>query len=101
MEYTLADCLKKWDHFTLPDGMTVDKVRAGTRCIRNEFLGNVVRDYRRLKKPRLGVHRLIIDGMKSHNGTEPDLIAEDARFTVRLWKAPCLDCAPNAESLVA
>ena len=96
-----ADRLEVVSPGPLPDDMTVDKVRAGTRCIRNEFLGNVVRDYRRPKKSRLGVHRLIIDGMKSHNGTEPDLIAEDARFTVRLWKAPCLDCAPNAESLVA
>lgn len=86
----------------LPDDMTVDKVRAGTRCIRNEFLGNVVRDYRRPTKPRLGVHRLIIDGMKGHNGTEPDLIAGEARFTVRLWKAPRLaDCTPDAESIMA
>ena len=96
-----ADRLEVVSPGPLPADMTVDKVRAGTRCIRNEFLGNVVRDYRRPKKPRLGVHRLIIDGMKSHNGTEPDLIAEDAQFTVRLWKAPCPDRAPNAESLVA
>ena len=30
----------------------------------------------------------IIPGMLTHNGTEPDLIAEDYRFTVRLWKDP-------------
>lgn len=97
-----ADRLEVVSPGPLPDHMTVDKMRAGTRCIRNEFLGNVVRDYRRPKKPRLGVHRLIIDGMKSHNGTEPDLIAEDARFTVRLWKSDVLpDCTPNAEFAVA
>ena len=28
----------------------------------------------------------IISGMLAHNGTEPDLIAEERRFTVRLWK---------------
>ena len=69
----------------LPTDMTISKMRTGTRHSRNEFLGNVARDYRRPKKKRLGVSRLIIDGMKSHNGTEPDLIPEDARFTVRLW----------------
>lgn len=96
-----ADRLEVVSPGPLPADMTVDKVRAGTRCIRNELLGNVVRDYRRPKKPRLGVHRLIIDGMKSHNGTEPDLIAEGARFTVRLWKSHVLsDCTPTAKSAV-
>jgi hypothetical protein len=28
----------------------------------------------------------LIPGMRQHNGTEPDLIAEEFRFTVRLWK---------------
>ena len=86
----------------LPDDMTIAKMRAGTRHVRNEFLGNVVRDYRRPKKTRLGIHDLIIDGMKSHNDTEPDFIAEDARFTVRLWKAHAMsDHAPKVESAVA
>ena len=80
-----ADRIEVTSPGPLPDGMTVVKMRAGTRHSRNEFLGNVVRDYRRPKKRRLGVPRLIIDGMKRHNGTEADLIAEDARFTVRLW----------------
>ena len=74
---------------SLPIDMTISKMRAGARHSRNEFLGNVVRDYRCPKKTRLGVPRLIIDGMKSHNGTEPDLIVEDARFTVRLWNRSC------------
>ena len=34
----------------------------------------------------MGVRNKIIPGMRAHNGTEPDLIAEDHRFTVRLWK---------------
>lgn len=97
-----ADHLEVVSPGPLPDHMNLDMVRAGTRCIRNEFLGNVVRDYRRPKKTRLGVHRLIIDGMKSHNGTEPDLIEENARFTIRLWKARAMsDHTPKAESAVA
>ena len=26
--------------------------------------------------------------MRAHNGTEPDLVEEENRFTVRLWKEP-------------
>lgn len=29
----------------------------------------------------------IVRGMREHNGTEPDPVEEDERFTVRLWKA--------------
>ena len=93
-----ADRIEVISPGALPDDMTIAKMRAGTRHFRNEFLSNVVRDYRRPKETRLGVHRLIVDGMKIHNDTEPDLIAEDARFTVRLWKARTVcDRAPNAD----
>ena len=34
----------------------------------------------------MGVSRKMIPGMRAHNGTEPDLIAEPHRLTVRLWK---------------
>mgnify|MGYP001346157039 CR=1 FL=1 len=30
----------------------------------------------------------IIEGMRAHNGTEPDLVEEEDRFIVRLWKEP-------------
>jgi ATP-dependent DNA helicase RecG len=36
----------------------------------------------------MGVRRKIIEGMREHNGTEPDLIEEEDRFIVRLWKRP-------------
>ncbi|MDE2831046.1 MAG: hypothetical protein OXN20_13085, partial [Gemmatimonadota bacterium] len=36
----------------------------------------------------MGVRNRIIGSMRDHNGTEPDLIEEDHRFTVRLWKDP-------------
>ena len=46
----------------------------------------VLRDYRYVEATGLGVPRKIVRGMREHNGTEPDLIEEDDRFTVRLWK---------------
>ena len=46
----------------------------------------MLRDYRYVEATGLGVPRKIVRGMQEHNGTEPDLIEEEDRFTVRLWK---------------
>ena len=70
----------------LPNTVTVDKMRAGYRASRNELIKEMLRDYRYIEATGLGVPRRIIDGMRAHNGSEPDLIEEDDRFLVRLWK---------------
>jgi ATP-dependent DNA helicase RecG len=70
----------------LPNTVTVDKMRAGYRASRNELIKEVLRDYRYIEATGLGVPRKIIEGMRAHNGTEPDLLEEENRFTVRLWK---------------
>ena len=70
----------------LPNTVTVAKMRAGYRATRNELVKEVLRDYRYVEATGLGVPRKIVRGMREHNGTEPDLIEEDDRFTVRLWK---------------
>ena len=70
----------------LPNTVTVDKMRAGYRATRNELIKEVLRDYRYIEATGLGVPRRIIEGMRAHNGTESDLIEEDDRFLVRLWK---------------
>ena len=70
----------------LPNTVTVAKMRAGYRATRNELVKEVLRDYRYVEATGLGVPRKIVRGMYEHNGTEPDLIEEDDRFTVRLWK---------------
>jgi ATP-dependent DNA helicase RecG len=72
----------------LPNTVTVDKMRAGYRASRNELIKEVLRDYRYIEATGLGVPRKIIQGMRAHNGTEPGLIEDDDRFTVRLWKEP-------------
>lgn len=48
----------------------------------------VLRDYRYIEATGLGVPRKIVAGMQAHNGTEPDLVEEESRFIVRLWKHP-------------
>ena len=68
----------------LPNGMTLDRMRAGTRSSRNQLLNDVMRDYRCPERMRTGVPRNIIGGMYEHSGTEPDLIEKDERFIVRL-----------------
>jgi len=72
----------------LPNDITTERMRAGTRAARNQLLKDVMRDYGYLEHMGMGVPRKIIRGMKEHNGTEPDLIETDERFTVRLWKKP-------------
>ncbi len=72
----------------LPNTVTVDKMRAGYRASRNELIKEMLRDYRYIEATGLGVPRKIIGGMQAHNGSEPDLIEEEDRFLVRLWKEP-------------
>ena len=70
----------------LPNTVTVEGMRSGIRYARNQTLVNVMRDYGYVEARGMGVRNRIIPGMRAHNGTEPDLIEEEHRFTVRLWK---------------
>lgn len=70
----------------LPNTVTVEKMRAGYRATRNELVKEILRDYDYIEATGLGIPRKIIQGMKEHNGTEPDLVEEEDRFIVRLWK---------------
>ncbi|HOS15205.1 MAG TPA: ATP-binding protein [Smithellaceae bacterium] len=70
----------------LPNGITPDRMRAGCRAARNQLLKDVMRDYGYLEHMGMGIPRKIIKGMQEHNGTEPDLIEDSERFTLRLWK---------------
>ena len=72
----------------LPNGVTVEKMSEGLRSARNELLKEILRDYGYVEHFGLGVRRRIIGAMREHNGTEPDLIEDENRFTVRLWKNP-------------
>lgn len=69
----------------LPNGITPERMRLGTRAARNSFLKDFMRDYGYLEHMGMGVPRKIIKGMKEHNGSEPQLIEENERFTVRLF----------------
>ncbi len=70
----------------LPNTITKDGMKAGARYARNQTLVNIMRDYGYADARGMGVRDKIIPGMLAHNGTEPDLIEDENRFTVRLWK---------------
>ena len=72
----------------LPNGVTVEKMKEGLRAARNELIKEILRDYGYVEHLGLGVRNRIIRSMHAHNNTEPDLIEEENRFTVRLWKTP-------------
>ena len=82
-----ADRLEIQSPGRLPSTVTVEGMKAGLRYARNQTLVNVLRDYGDVEVRGTGVRNRIVPGMREHNGTEPDLIAEEHRFTVRLWKA--------------
>ena len=69
----------------LPNGITPERMRAGTRASRNQLLKDVMRDYGYLEHMGMGVPRKIVRGMKEHNGTDPELIEDNERFLVRLF----------------
>ena len=81
-----ADRLEVVSPGRLPNTVTVDKMKAGYRASRNELVKEILRDYGYVEATGLGIPRKIVFGMRQHNGTEPDLIEEEDRFTVRLWK---------------
>ena len=72
----------------LPNTITTDRMKTGARYARNQTLVHIMRDYGYADARGMGVRNKIIPGMREHNGTEPDLIEQESRFIVRLWKEP-------------
>lgn len=84
-----ADRLEIISPGDLPNGVTVEKMKRGIiRVTRNELLKQVLRDCRYIEHFGLGVRKRIIQSMQAHNGTDPDLVEEEDRFKVCLWKSP-------------
>ena len=79
----------------LPNTVTVEGMKSGMPYARNQTLVNVMRDYGYVEARGMGIRNKVIPLMREHNGTEPDLIEEEYRFTVRLWKETraCLQTA--------
>lgn len=70
----------------LPNTVTVEGLRSGMRYARNQALVNVMRDYGYVDARGMGIRNKVIPLMHDNNGTDPEFIEEENRFTVRLWK---------------
>lgn len=70
----------------LPNTVTVERMKQGYRAARNELVKEMLRDYDYIEARGMGVPYKIIAGMQAHNRTQPDLIEEETRFIVRLYK---------------
>ena len=70
----------------LPNGITPARMLTGCRAARNQLIKDVMRDYRYLEHSGMGVPRKIVRCMKEHNGTEPVLVEDGERFTIRLLR---------------
>jgi ATP-dependent DNA helicase RecG len=81
-----ADRLEVISPGRLPNTVTIEKMKQGYRAARNELLKDILRDYGYIEHRGMGVRNRIIRAMKEHNNTAPDLIEEETRFMVRLWK---------------
>ena len=68
----------------LPNGITPARMLTGCRAARNQLIKDVMRDYRYLEHSGMGIPRKIVKCMRELNGTEPALIEEGERFTMRL-----------------
>ena len=74
----------------LPNTVTVEGLRSGMRYARNQALVNVMRDYGYVDARGMGIRNKVIPLMRDNNGTDPEFIEEENRFTVRLWKGASL-----------
>ena len=83
-----SDRLKITSPGRLPKTITTAGMKAGARYAHNQTLVNIMRDYGYADARGMGVRNKIIPGMRDHNCTEPDLIEQESRFIVRLWKQP-------------
>ena len=70
----------------LPNTVTIEGLRSGMRYARNQTLVNVMRDYSYVDARGMGIRNKVIPLMRDNNGTDPEFIEEENRFTVRLWK---------------
>lgn len=80
-----ADRLEVTSPGRLPNGITVEAMRAGARAARNQLIKDVMRDYDYLEHMGMGIPRKIIAGMHAHNGTDPDFVVGEEGLTIRLW----------------
>lgn len=70
----------------LPNNVTVERMKQGLRIPRNPILIQTMKDYGYVEHMGMGVRNKIIAGMRKHNGTEPEFVADDLQLKVILYR---------------
>ncbi len=70
----------------LPNGMTVEKIKAGQQTPRNTNIVRILRDYKFLDDRGMGIRHTVIPETLKHTGREPDFDATEDYFKVTIWK---------------
>ena len=71
---------------SLPNSVTVERMKQGLRIPRNPILVQTLKDYGYVEHMGMGVKNKIIAGMLKHNNTEPNFEAEDLQLKVCLYR---------------
>ena len=69
---------------SLPNGMTIEKIRSGQQVPRNTNMVRILRDYGMMDDRGMGIRRKVIPLMREQNGSEPEFEATDDYFKVTL-----------------
>ena len=80
-----ADRIEITSPGALQNGMTVEKMVAGQRVLRNLLVSETLRDYRYSDARGMGVRNKIIPSMRARNGVDPEFEATEdhLRLTLR------------------
>lgn len=70
----------------LPNGITTQQMITGVRSLRNQQICHTMSHYRYVDDVGMGISRKIVKGMLEHNGTQPEIIANDHQLKVVLYK---------------
>lgn len=70
----------------LPNGMTIEKIKAGQLMPRNTTMVRILRDYGLMDDRGMGIRRKVIPLLKEQNDSEPAFEAAEDYFKVTLWK---------------
>lgn len=71
---------------SLPNGITVDRIKSGARLVRNQECARVFHDYGYMEDQGMGIRRKIIPLCLAHSGREPVFEATEDQFKVTLYK---------------
>jgi ATP-dependent DNA helicase RecG len=83
-----ADRLEVISPGTLPNGMSIEKMKAGQRSPRNLLIMEVLRDYGYVDYRGMGVRTKIVPLTRAHTGKEPDFSLTDDYLKTTLYRKP-------------